>query len=66
MRSLSNASVAVLSFKSTGHRSQDFVDGGLWQVPSIAALYYGTDWLLQNDTITSMVKTNQQQIQNSN
>ena len=66
---LSNSAL-FLTTTSTNYRqvivSQDFVEGGLWQVPGIATLYYGTGWLSQDDTMTSMVKTIQQQIQNSN
>ena len=66
---LSNSAI-FLTTTSTNYRqvivSQDFIDGGLWQVPGIATLYYGTAWLPQNDTMTSMVMTIQQQIQNSN
>ncbi|MCJ1224185.1 hypothetical protein MMC12_000829 [Toensbergia leucococca] len=66
---LSNSAI-FLTTTSTNYRqvlvSQGFVDGGPWQVPGIATLYYGTGWLSQNDTMTSMVKTIQQQIQNSN
>jgi len=66
---LSNSAI-TLTTTSTNYReviaSQQFVDGGSWQVPGIATLYYGNNWLLHNDTMTSNVLTIQQEVKNSN